>query len=75
MGFLKPPQANTIRASYREILQQHKAKAREAEKGLSNANVMEVLRKDPQLLSMLEPLLTAEQVAMIMKATHDGGNG
>jgi hypothetical protein len=71
MGLLKPSEANAIRAAYREILQHHKSRAKEVEKTLANADVMEVLRKDPQLLGLLEPLLTPEQVAMVMQTAED----
>jgi len=65
IGFLRPPQANAIRAAYQQILQFHRNKAKEVEKGLANADVLELLRSDPNLLSLLEPLLTDEQVAMV----------
>lgn len=74
LGVFKPSVANALRSSYRDILQHHKAKAKEAEKNLSNGDVIEVLKKDPRLLSLLEPLLSQEQVDMIMKSA-DGSNG
>jgi hypothetical protein len=67
MGLLKPAQANTIRASFREILQFHMRSARTAEQGISNADVMSVLRKNPGLVNLLAPILTDEQIAMVMK--------
>jgi hypothetical protein len=70
MGLLKSSEANAIRGAYREILQHHKSEAKQSETSLSNADVMEVLRKDPQVLSLLEPLLTPEQVAMVMQNTE-----
>jgi len=75
MGMLKPAQANAICSSYREILRHHKDKAKEAESGLASADVMDLLRKNPQMLSLLEPLLTEEQVALVMKAVGSGGDG
>ena len=71
MGLLKPAQANSIRAAYREILQYHRSRAKEADKNLANADVLELLRTDPKLLSLLEPLLTEEQVTMVTKDTED----
>jgi len=67
MGLLKPPQANAIRASFREVLLFHRSKAKEAEKGISNVEVLEVLRKDPKLLSLFEPILSQEQVEWILR--------
>jgi hypothetical protein len=74
MGILKPAGANAIRSAYREILQHHKAKAKEAEKSLTNADVMDLLRKDPKLLNLLAPLLTSEQLDMVMNAGNEGAD-
>ena len=67
MGLLETAQANAIRASFREILLYHRSKAKEAEKGISNVEVLDVLRKDPKLLSLFEPLLSQEQVEWILR--------
>jgi len=67
IGLLKPAQANAIRAAFRDIQQYHKSKAKEADNSLSNADVMNLLRKDPTLLNMLEPLLTDEQIDQVMR--------
>lgn len=72
MGLLKPAQANAIRGSFREILVYHQKKAKEDEKGISNVGVLEVFQKDPKLSSLLEPLLSQEQIAMILK--NDGSS-
>ena len=66
MGKLKPAAANTIRSSFRDILQHHKAKTREAEKNLADGDVLGILAKDPMMLSLLEPLLSQDQIEMIM---------
>ncbi len=75
LGLLEPAQANSARASFRELLAHYRGRAREAEKGLSNANVMDVLRQDPKLLDLLAPLLTSEQIDMVMNATNEGADG
>jgi hypothetical protein len=68
MGLLKTAQANAIRASFREILLYHRNKTKEAEGGISNVELLDVLRKDPKLLSLFEPLLSQEQVEWILSA-------
>ena len=68
LGVIKPSVANVTRSSFRDILQHHKAKAKEAEKNISNGDVIDILKKDPKLLSLLEPLLSKEQIDMIMKS-------
>jgi hypothetical protein len=75
LGVLTPAQANSIRASYREILQFHLKSQSRDPKGLSNADVLELMRKDPRILSMLEPILTEEQVAMVMKGAKGDRGG
>ena len=75
MGLLKPAQANTIRNALRDLLQYHQGKAKEAETGLANADVLDLLKKDPTVLSLLEPLLTEAQIEMIMKNANDVNGG
>ncbi len=75
MGVLKVGQANAVRAAYRDILGHYKSKAKEAAKSLTNTDVMELLRKDPKLLNLLEPLLTSEQLDMVMNAGNEGADG
>ena len=75
IGLLEASKANAIRAAYRDILAHHKSKAKEVEKSLSNSDVMDLLRKDPKLLNLLAPLLTSEQIDMVMKAGGEGADG
>ena len=76
MGLLKPAQANSIRASYTEILRYHqKNETRSDRNGMADADVMEIMRKDPHMFSMLEPFLTDEQIDLVMKNAKDGGHG
>ena len=70
---MKPAQGNTVLASFREILKHHQNEAKENEQGISNFDVLEVLRQDPKMLSLLEPLLSQEQIDMILK-NSDGCN-
>jgi hypothetical protein len=72
LGVLTPSKANTIRASLRDILQYHRNKSKQAEKGVANGDVLDILKKDPQLLSLLEPLLSQSQIDMIMKNANGG---
>ena len=48
LGMFKPPVANSIRSAFRDILQYHKSKAKEAEKNVANADVLEAARNDPK---------------------------
>ena len=76
MGFIKTAQANSIRAMYAEILRYHqKNESRSDRNGMSDADVMEIMRKDPKMFSMMEPFLTDEQIDLVMKNAKDGGHG
>lgn len=76
MGLITPAQANPIRASYAEILRYHqKNENRSERKGIADADVIGLMRKDPKMFSMLEPFLTDEQIDMVMKNAKDGGHG
>lgn len=73
LGVLKPAQANSMRAVYRDLLQHHgKKQSRNDHKGLSDANVLDLLQADPRILSMLEPILTEEQISMLFTNAKDG---
>lgn len=68
LGIFVPSQANAIRANYTEILRHHQKTSGNADrKGIATADVMELMRKDPKVLSIVTPFLSDEQVAMIMK--------
>jgi hypothetical protein len=67
LGLLKPGVANAVRNSFREVLQHYRGKAKETGKNIADADVLDLLEKDPRLLNLLEPLLSNEQVDMIMR--------
>jgi hypothetical protein len=76
MGLLKPAQANAMRASYAEILRYHqKNETRSDRNGMADADVREIMRKDPTMFSMLAPFLTDEQIDLVMNSAKDGGHG
>jgi hypothetical protein len=76
MGLIKPGHANAMRAIYHEILQHHeRSQDRDNRQGLANADVIDLMRKDPKILSVLEPFLSQEQVDMIMQSAGDSDDG
>lgn len=76
MGLIKPAQAAVIRGCYAEIIKFHQTnESRDDHKSIADADVVELLRKDPKMLSMLEPFLTDEQIKMVMKNAKEGGPG
>ena len=73
LGILKPAQANSILAVYREILQHHQKSQTQARgAGLSDGDVLSMARKYSELLNLLEPFLTDEQIAMVMQHDEHG---
>lgn len=74
LRLLTPAQANAIRASYREILQHHQQSVnRSSQNGISDASLLDLARQRPEIVSMLEPLLTDDQIDLVMKAREGDG--
>jgi hypothetical protein len=71
LGILSPAQANSIRGVLGTIL----AETRESYSGgsspLANENLIRILREQSELLNLLEPLLTDEQMSTILKEFTD----
>jgi|GEM_PF-6359958 len=76
LGILKPGHANAMRAIFSEILKAHHAQqSRQNDQGLSNDDLRELARKNPEVLNLLQALLTDEQIQMVMdevQGNHDG---
>jgi hypothetical protein len=72
-GFIKPPVANSMCGVYRELLSHHQQAERAgAGPTVENADVMALLRADPNILAMIEPFLTDDQLELIMREATDG---
>ena len=66
MGLIQPATANAMRGAYHEILQyQLRAEQKRSASGIANEDLLAAVRKNPALLSQLEPLLTDEQFKFI----------
>lgn len=67
LKYLTPAEANAVRGVYQAILQHHqKARAASIQPGIADADLLEIARANPEILSMLEPLLTDEQMDLIL---------
>jgi hypothetical protein len=72
IGTIKPAKANAIRACYDSMLKGSQSNEQQSTaEVLSNAQLLEAMRLDPEVFNLLEPLLTDEQIALIMQ----GGDG
>jgi hypothetical protein len=73
LGMLSTAKANTIRGTYTAILQHHRQKQAPADRGGANDDALaEMLSRHPELANLLEPLLSAEQIASILGRAKDG---
>jgi hypothetical protein len=75
LRLLTTSQANAIVRVYHTILQHHPGQAGGKEQHLSDVDVLELLKKDPRLCSMLEPFLTEEQIDLIFKQSGNSSAG
>lgn len=74
LGIVTPAKANSIRGAYRDILQYRtKQTARHDAAPLSDNDIMALARTDPKLLNMLAPVLTAEQIDMVLREGGKSG--
>lgn len=68
MGLLTTSKANSIRASFAEILRWHRtARGARQQQRLEDTDLIGLLRSNPELLAMLEPLLTDDQIDMLTR--------
>jgi hypothetical protein len=76
LGMLSPAKANTLRGVYTTILQHHERQQSGPSRTIGNdQELAKLLRKHPDLSSLLEPLLTDEQIAVLMGGGKDAGDG
>ena len=75
LGMLGTAQANTIRAVYTTILQHHERQQGGSSRTVVNENdVAKLLQKHPEYAKLFEPLLTTEQIEMLMRGGKDAGD-
>jgi hypothetical protein len=72
MGALPPAKANSMRGIYATILSYLDDASSVGANALSDDDVLKILRESPELLKFIKPLLTKEQIALIVReATND----
>jgi hypothetical protein len=73
MGMVSPSQANAISRVYSTILQHHQKTAAVRDQGVRvEGELLDLLRADPRLVNLLEPLLTDEQMEAFFRSAGDG---
>lgn len=75
MRCLSTSQANSIRAALGEILRWHGAsQGGRDQQRMSDADLIAMVRANPALLDLLEPLLTVDQIEMVIREAGLEGN-
>lgn len=73
LGYLPTGKANSIRSAYSEILRWHRAAKGGGEaRRIDDADLRKMLQSNPELLNMLAPLLTDDQIAMVLGGAEEG---
>jgi hypothetical protein len=73
MGMIKPPTSNALRGVYHDLLQHYQCTGRDTAKPAQvDEDVIAILRENPAMLKLLEPLLTDEQLKMILQGLKNG---
>jgi hypothetical protein len=70
IGILKPASANSMRGVYSELLRSLTGGA-DARQALATSDVLAAAREHPELLKLLSPLLTDEQIELLMAETGE----
>lgn len=76
LGMLSTAKANTIRGTYTAILQFYRQKQTSFDRGgVTDDALVDMLSRHPEMANLLEPLLSAEQIAAILARAKDGSHG
>jgi prophage DNA circulation protein len=73
MKVLTPAQASAIRSTYQALLAEL-GRQQGSMSQLADDQVLQILRQQPELLQILEPLLTDEQIAVVLRSDPDGAS-
>lgn len=75
LKYLSPAEANAVRGVYQAILQHHqKSRAASVQPGIADVDLLTIARTNPEMLSMLEPLLSDQQIDLIFGDNSGDGD-
>jgi hypothetical protein len=74
LGYITTAQANAIRGTYATILAQHQRAQAHPDGARAGIDLTKVVRENPELASLLEPLFTDEQLQSFMRDARDVGD-
>jgi len=75
MGILTTAQANALRGVYHEILAALQRRGGQQEQKVATHQILDAIRQNPALLSLLEPFLTDEQFELARKMRTEADHG
>ena len=65
-----------MRGAFNSVLQHHRHQpAGKVGNALDQPRLLELVRANPELANLLEPMLTDEQIAMVLQNAKDGTHG
>ena len=72
LGMLTTKQVDSIRGTFNSILQHHRHQpAGTVANSLDQSRLQEIVRANPELANLLEPLLTDDQITMLLQPATD----
>ena len=71
MKVITPAQGNSIRSTYQAILAEHHKMHVGSQTSLANESVLKILQEQPALLALVEPMLTKDQIDLVMGKVKD----
>lgn len=75
IGILTTAQANALRGVYHEILSALQRRSGQQDQKVATNQVLDAIRQNPALLSLLEPFLTDEQFELARKMRSESEDG
>lgn len=76
LGLMAPKAGAVLLSCLREMLKYHQNRSSPAGSSrIPDESLFEMAKKTPEILSMIEPLLTEDQVALVMKRPEGDADG
>ena len=73
LGVIAPKLADSMRGAFNSILQHYRHQpAGKVTNALDQPRLQEIVRANPELVNLLEPLLTDVQIELLLKQSTDG---
>lgn len=71
IGVLTPAKANSMRAVYDSLLRSLEGTATSTSRTVADADALFILRQHPELLRLMEPFLSQDQVALVVQEAEN----